>query len=73
MDEGYLGNLKVVVTDTLKNNNILEVIYEAKTHKKNHHKFDATFLSQLVSQFFKNNFGPRNYNKCRYLYSFSHN
>jgi len=34
MEEGYPGNLKVVVTYTLTNDNILEVIYEAVTDKK---------------------------------------
>ena len=34
MEEGYPGNLKVVVTYTLTKNNELEVLYEATTDKK---------------------------------------
>ncbi|MFB9109324.1 aldose epimerase family protein [Flavobacterium gyeonganense] len=34
MEEGYPGNLKVIVTYTLTKNNELEVLYEASTDKK---------------------------------------
>lgn len=34
MEEGYPGNLEVVVTYTLTNDNTLEVVYEAATDKK---------------------------------------
>lgn len=34
MEEGYPGNMKVVVTYTLTNDNVLEVLYEATTDKK---------------------------------------
>src|SRR5690606_6210512 len=34
MEEGYPGNLKVIVTYTLTKNNELEVLYEATTDKK---------------------------------------
>ncbi|MBK5194203.1 MAG: galactose mutarotase [Flavobacteriaceae bacterium] len=34
LEEGYPGNLKAVVTYTLTNDNVLEVLYEATTDKK---------------------------------------